>query len=726
MNITHIIQVKWVFPGVFGGAIFKGVIIGTRSVISVKASYKVIVRAPIIGEFWQVTGAIIRHTEYGNQLHATNCTLSQLPKPSYISSLLTYHPAFRGFHFGKAKVKRLITQIGGDALVDLLNNKQTTAISDIISPAIATRLVIAWTKLQNEVEAISFLHEHNFDAALSRKILKLTRNNTIERLKNNPYALICFGSISKNIWRTLDSVARKMSIPKNDDRRLVAAVEHVLYQRLRDGHTATQKAKLISSVDLILKNTDLTLRAIAAALRNKSACIVIQNDAEYFQAIGPAYIEHSIEQRLERLINKTTPNSFLKKYHAHISLSVKRHSIEFERYHKFSLTEQQTQAITLALTERCALISGYGGTGKTTILRAIVDIATATNRLCYLLALSGKAKERLAEATNREAMTIHYFIKAVKESDQTIDIRSDPLIIVDECSMVDIALFNKLLALFDGLPFSLLTVGDTAQLSPVGFGLVWHRMAKSGCIKSVHLTNVHRQSADSPINQVAMKIRNAELTKLEKWNGEATGIYLVETSIDKLVHEITQLKMALPNAQVLTPHMSIKMADSGHVINATLQEKLNPLMAGKRGLIVGATHLREGDPVLVTENCYELGLFNGMTGKLLKLKLNSIGQQCGEFAIDSQEYPIELTVDQLFDIGIQLAYAISIHKSQGSEYDEAIICCASSSKFIERSLIYTAVTRARRLCILLGSQHAFDTAITNTPRADSLCVGIDL
>jgi exodeoxyribonuclease V alpha subunit len=725
MIVNCTLQVTSVWPGSIGGAIFKGSVVGERKAITCKASYKIMTRPPNAGEFWTVIGHLTNHSDYGQQLQLSSCHLSHLPSANYVSSLLAKHPAFRGFHLGRAKIKKLMDLIGSDALITLLNEGKVQVLSDVINPAIAEKMVSSWQLLKNEIDTINFLNEHKFDAALSQKVIKLCKKNTVERLKINPYALVCFGSITRNIWRTLERVARKLKIKKDDDRRLVGGIEHVMYSRLQMGHTAITKQDLVLQATEILGSEVLSLEGVVAALRCKAVCVVeLSSGVQLIQSVGPAYIEQSLERRLMRLEHGTMQSSLLQSNHIHLRFLLDRYAVEFEREHNFRLSVKQLEAIELGLTTRCAVISGFGGTGKTTVQRAITDLANQTNRSFYLMALSGKAKERMAEATGQFAMTIHAFIKAVKEGSKYIDIHSDPLLIVDEASMVDLPLFNKLLTLFDDLPFSLLTIGDTAQLSPVGFGVVWHRMALSEHIHKVHLTEVHRQAANSPIHHAAMQIRDGEEHTIQAWNGETQGLFLVDSDSFNFLFNLQKLKKSIPEAQVLTPHMSMRMPDSGHKINKYLQEQLCP--EARKGVKLGATQIYENDPVIITDNSYELGLFNGTAGTLTALVVNSIGRQCGVFKFDNIEDSVELTADQMFEVGLQLAYAITVHKSQGSEYEATIICCITNSPFLERSLLYTAITRAKRLVLVVGIQEYYASALKRQPRAETLCVGIEL
>jgi exodeoxyribonuclease V alpha subunit len=249
-------------------------------------------------------------------------------------------------------------------------------------------------------------------------------------------------------------------------------------------------------------------------------------------------------------------------------------------------------------------------------------------------------------------------------------------------------------------------------------------MALSENIHKVHLTEVHRQVVNSPIHHAAMQIRDGEEHILQAWNGETQGIFLVDSDSFNFLYNLQKLKMAIPEAQVLTPHMSQRMPDSGHAINKYLQEQLYP--DARKGFKLGTTQVYENDPVIITDNSYELGLFNGTTGTLTAVKLNVIGQQCGVFKFDNIEDSVELTTDQMFDVGLQLAYAITVHKSQGSEYESTIICCITTSPFLERSLLYTAITRAKRLVLVVGKQEYYAAAIKRQPRVETLCVGIEL
>ena len=295
--------------------------------------------------------------------------------------------------------------------------------------------------------------------------------------------------------------------------------------------------------------------------------------------------------------------------------------------------------------------------------------------------------------------------------------------------MVDVALFNNLLNLFDGKNFSLLTVGDTEQLSPVGFGIAWHKMAQSAAIPRVNLTEVLRQKKNSPIHKLAMQMRkydekgkDRQIDVLQVWAGEDEGVFLVPCAKQEIKEALRNIKTRLPTAQILTPHMSERMPDSGHRINKHLQNELN---GDAKRIALGHLWLHENDPVIVTETKNDIDLFNGTMGVLRCIEITN-GELVGVFDLEGHPQPLTLDTDAMFDVGMMPAYAISIHKSQGSEMDVTAICCVVDSDMIERSLIYTALTRAKKLCLIVGSQNVFDRAVHKKPKAETLCVGFSI
>jgi len=721
-HFEGVIQVNSVMPGLIGGAVFSGRSTGERRVRVCKASYKVLTRTPQPGECWNISGWETKVENFKSFITVEKCHIVNLPAAAYVERLLIKHPAFRGLYFGKAKAQKLIREFGAENLVQTLNAGKADHIAEVVSSQIAEAVVKAWQSLLNEIATAEFLMEHNFEPDLAKKIIKVCRTDTVERLKQNPFGLIAFRGLHKNLWNAIDATGRKLGIANDDPRRLVGAVEHVLYERLSDGHTACPVTECINLVSRTLNNRSLALPAIQCALDRKAICTTQVDGETCVQPLGAAIIEGQLESRIRRLlagqlsIFSGSPES--------IKASINQYEEAAVRAMGYSLTDQQKSAVSMALLNRISIITGFGGTGKTTVLRTVSKIALSQHRPVWLLALSGKAKERAREATGLDAYTIHGFIHAVQNESSPISVSGEPLIIIDEVSMVDISLMNKLLKLFDKNSFSLLMVGDTGQISPVGFGLFWHKLAKEEAVPVTKLTRVHRTAEEGELHQVAMQIREGKLPQLPVWNGESEGVYFVPcyAAGKALAAALHEIKTQLPEAQIITPHMSARMADSGHSINERLQYSLTESFE-RSGIKMGSYWIKVGDPVIVTQNSYEHDLYNGNTGVMEDL-IEEDGQIFGVFSFGGRTY--SFTRSDLWTLGIQLAYAITIHKSQGSEYDVTIVCSVVQSSFIERSMIYTALTRSKNLCLLVGDQGIARTAVAKSNRSEALCVGFSL
>jgi exodeoxyribonuclease V alpha subunit len=562
--------------------------------------------------------------------------------------------------------------------------------------------------------------EHHFDPGLAKSILKVCQTNTVERLKLNPYSLVAFQGIHPNIWKIVDAAAAKLGISRDDPRRLAGLVENLLYVRLDQGHTAYRIEELKTALMQKLSSARLVDQAIDCALQRRAVCVKTHQGTTLIQPLGAALIESKLEQRVATLLSAQA--SLLHGSAQELEQAIEDYSAHSQSTFGYSLTQDQKNAVRMALTNRISTLTGFGGTGKTTVLKAIVDIASR-HRPVHVLALSGKAKERAKESVGRDTHTIHSFLIKISAASSGFNTGGDPLVVIDESSMVDIALMLKLLNAFAKKERSLLLVGDTGQLSPVGYGIFFHALVKSKAIPSTHLTKVHRSIDNSHLQNIAMKIRSGHLDTLPFWNGERDGVYLIPcTNTQDMLTHLAKIKQIIPDAQILTPHMSERMPDSGHKINNHLQSVLQHTDE-TLGIWMGKYWLRVNDPVIVTQNSYEHNLFNGNTGIM-----------SGVTSIDGQIYGaclfngIEVTLSRmdLFVLGMKLAYAISIHKSQGSEYETSIICSLSQSEFVERSMLYTGVSRSKRLALILSTQDIVQQGVARPNRSDTLCVGFSV
>ncbi|PKH20624.1 DNA helicase RecD [Pseudomonas sp. 43NM1] len=719
-NLSSVIQVSSVKPGSFGGAVFSGRIIGQNKIYTCKASYKIITRVPQPGECWQLKGSITGHDQFRDFVLIESCHIVNLPIAAYVERLLVKHPAFRGLSFGKAKVSKLIREFGEENLAQALTAGRVSHLAEVINPDLAQKVVDAWMTLQNEISTIEFLMEHDFDPGLAKSILKVCQTDTVERLKRNPYSLVAFQGVHPDMWKIIEAAASKLGIPRDDPRTLAGIVENLLYVRLYQGHTACRIEDLKAALAQKLPSAKLVDLAVNCALERRAVCVKKLQGMTLIQPLGAALVESKLEQRVASLLS--AQGSLLHGSSQELEQAIEDYCSHSEHSSGYSLTRDQKGAVLMALTNRISTLTGFGGTGKTTVLKAIVDVASQY-RPVHVLALSGKAKERAKEAIGRDTYTIHSFLIKTSTESSGLNIGGDPLVIIDESSMVDIALMLKLLNAFAKKELSLLLVGDTGQLSPVGYGIFFHALAKSKAIPSTHLTKVHRTIGDSDLQKTAMHIRSGHLGTLSVWNGERDGVYLIPcTNTQDLLAHLVKIKQIIPDAQILTPHMSERMADSGHKINKYLQTSLQQT-DDLQGIWMGKYWLRVNDPVIVTQNSYDHNLFNGNTG-IMSNVVSIDGEIAGVFTFNGVE--VTLSRMDLFMIGMKLAYAISIHKAQGSEYQTSIICSLSQSEFVERSMLYTGVSRSKRLALILSTQEIVQQGVARPNRSDTLCVGFSV
>lgn len=719
MRIVDVVEIKRVWPSPLGGAVFKCIKVGDHRTFSCRANYRVISRIPRVSEFWRISGDLLYTQKHGIVCNVVTATITDIPSEKYVGNVLRKHEAFRGFNFGPKKVKKLLESTSNSVLIDMLNGGDWQAISRSgLSVKISKRICDEWLKLKDERELATFFYEHQLDPALASRVTKMCSRSSLERLKENPFSLLALSSSTIKNLKAIAAIASKMNICGNDERALVGLVEFALYEALEDGSTIVAVDDLrarISELNKIVGATVPPDTAICAALKIKAVCVFFEDNKNYIQLIGVAYIEQNVELKLSWLqkqpiqlrFNEVTGDALKEKI-----LNYNRRLINIEGY---KLTDLQCNAVEMALSNRLSLLSGFGGTGKTTVLKAIVELAEEFGIPVYVCALAGKAADRARQSIDRETFTIHGLIHLTKKLGGKINKKADPLIIIDESSMVDISLVNTFLSSFGDYPFRVLLVGDTAQLPPIGFGLFWHELVKSN-VPKVHLTEVHRQMSGSPLHSAAMHIRGGQTHNLERYSGQKEGIFLLENIGDPKV-AICELKQNV-SAVTLTSYSSDRIAGSSSQLNTYLQGELNSVSGIDMGL--GVITVKKGDPVMATVNAHSLGIYNGMTGVVKSIDVDDDGTMSCCVKFDDRPGELTLSRDECFEVGLDLGYALTIHKSQGSEYENCIICLSGN---LERSAIYTAVTRTKKLCIVVGTQQQYNHAILSKPRYEQIRCG---
>ncbi|MBE7082787.1 MAG: ATP-dependent RecD-like DNA helicase [Clostridiales bacterium] len=579
-------------------------------------------------------------------------------------------------------------------------------------------------KMQNSVMA---LQSYNISINLAIKIYNQYGDNTIEYVKNNPYRLV--EDIDGVGFLTADNIAKSVGIASNSLFRIRAGIIHILNDSCeKTGNTYLYKQDLIKQTGALLElNPDVHKDKIYEAFENmgydKLLTMFRAKDGNEIVMLTKLYfVESSVAQKLALL--NTTSKTTDKKLDGAIKL--------FEQINKILFDDQQRQAIQNSIQSGVSVITGGPGTGKTTIINCILKILEQEGNKVLLLAPTGRASKRLSESTGKEAKTIHRGLEVNFKNDGKTFLYNEqnPLnvnaVIVDEVSMVDVFLMNHLLK---ALPkdCKLILVGDKDQLPSVGAGNVLADILNSGIIKVSYLTKIFRQDEKSLIVSNAHLINNGQMPIIDNSSKD----FFFESKDDAYEIKETIITLAtkrLPNfaktkaekIQVLAP---LKSGASGiQSLNESLQDKINPPQRGKNEIVIGHTIFREGDKIMQTINNYNLL----WTKKLGLFTEEGSGVFNGDIGYITKIYPGTNETDVVFEDGrecryqrtdlpeLSLAYAITIHKSQGSEFDCVVIPVISGAPMIlTRNLIYTAITRAKKLVVLVGNKTNLKRMINN-------------
>ncbi len=681
-----------------GSAIFSG-----RSAeggrIRVVAGPRCLPRHPAIGEAWEITGEFREHPRFGRQLYAKRCSYS-VPKGRLIINYLASHPDFAGIGEGKAKA---LYDAFGDNLAPILDAGDVEALWTVVTASMAHRLVEVWAEKRAEGAVVAFLDKYGFDVRLANKLRRVWGNQAIEMLELNPYYMLAFAS-----WRVTDSAAGKLGVATDDERRLVGAVEAALYERLQNAHTLTSASKLIDRVSKLL-TADSTIAGAAIDLALLESAIV-GNAAQGYQPVGAAALESRIADRIRAMVAGEAPTQFTL-FNMKVGADWLAGAIaENEAAQGFELNAQQREAILLAATEQFSVLTGGAGVGKTTVLRVIIDIAKHLNLKVLQMALAGRAAKRMSEATGHEAMTIARFLHQAKEGQ--LEVTPDTLVIVDEASMLDLpTAFRLLRFLPEGA--RLLLVGDPAQLPPIGFGLVFHRLVQSPLVPQVELTEVHRQAAETGIPAIASSIRSHEVPDLEAYSGRRPGVSFIECLPDEMQGQLQAIASdwAGDDFQILG---AIKDGTTGiEAINAHFHQAYDTEC-------LGDYQFRTGEPVIHLVNDYAQGLMNGTLGRIISVANEGAPGLHIDFEGMAHFIPVAEVPERL-----ALAHAISVHKAQGSQFRRLAVV-VTKSRILDHALIYTALTRGIEQVVFLGNRAAFEEAIRNPALAHQREVAFEL
>ena len=679
--------------------------------VRVVAEREVVGRPPTTGETWHVAGSWEEHPKYGRQYAATSCELA-LPSGRLIVQALARSTRFPGV--GSVRAQRLWDR-HGMALFDLLEAGDATALAEDIGLDQAGALVGGWRELAEEASAYRWLTAYGFDAGLARKVLDFyatlpvppeadatvrAKGRTIWHLEDDPYRMLAFSS-----WSLVDRAAQRMGIHPEDDRRLAGAVEAVLVRRIAKAHTWMSDRELAVAVARLARvRREVARTAITRAVARGG----VVPYASGYQPAGCYIMERLVDERCAAMNGETwrAPQAMLCPDVTPQSIGVALD--EYDAAEPFPLTEEQRGAVETGMTSGLACLLGGPGVGKTTVLKAVHRVAEAHHVRVVQAALSGRAAQRMTEATGRPAWTIAKLLLRVDQGEEVLS--DEPLVVIDEASMVDLPSLYRLLRVM-GPGARLLLVGDPGQLPPVGFGLTFHRLAESDSVPRAVLTKVLRQTAASGIPQVCRAIRDGIAPDLPEWSEDRRdGVSFLHCAGREITHNIIHLLAVLgrnPETQVVgSVKLGIGAVDE---INARLH-----VLAS-----VGATPVAErffvGQPVIATRNDYEVGVMNG--------ELGTITGAAAQGGLRVQFDAGEKVIPYSYLSDLELAYAITCHKSQGSQFPRVLVP-VTPSRLLDRSLLLTAISRAQQQVVLIGDFDAFRAGVMAPPTSLSREVGL--
>ncbi len=650
-------------------------------------------------------GKLVTHPKYGEQFQVDNYERCKPEEKDSIIEFLT-SGLFKGI--GEKKAKAIVDVLGKDTLKIILENPDNL----ILIPGVTKKNIeVLHTKLQeyeSSYEIILFLTELGFSTKDAMIVYNFYKNKTKNIIDTNIYKII--EDIYNMTFKKIDAIALKSGLEKTASIRVEASIIYIMNELSNAyGHSYYFKEEIASYLPRVL-GVNITEKLFLDALESleKNLSIVKKEDRYYLKEM---YESETLITKRFRMLSREE-DIVIKDIDSKIK--------ELENLFGITYNEQQFSAIKNSLLKKILIITGGPGTGKTTIMKGITELYRTINKLSYeqlqekiaLLAPTGRAAKRMSESTLLRASTIHRFLKWQKETNkfQVNEYNKSRVefVIIDEGSMIDTYLMASLLK---GISANckIILVGDDHQLPSVGPGQVLHDLIESNCLQKVELTELYRQGKDSNILTLAYDIRQGEVNE-EVFNigDDLTFIKATPSQVVENVLEITDTyqDLSYKKFQILCPmYKTIAGIDE---INRHVQNKVNPKSKNKKEIQYGDVIFRENDKVLQLTNMPDENVYNGDIGIIKEIKISPKK----EIIIDFDNNIVKYTPSNFNNF--RLAYAISIHKAQGSEFDVVIIPIVRNyNKMLYRKLIYTGITRSKKKLYLIGDINALKYAVSN-------------
>ncbi|MEO7911416.1 MAG: ATP-dependent RecD-like DNA helicase [Roseiflexaceae bacterium] len=661
-----------------------------------------------VGESLELEGRWVDHPEHGRQFEVERY---RTLLPATVEGIRRYLGSGLIKGVGPVMAKRIAETFGAYTL-EVIDN-QPLRLREVpgLGPKRVERIIRAWQEQQQIKAIMLFLQEHEIAPGLAVRIYKHYGEQSLSVVQATPYRLA--DDIYGIGFLTADRIAQALGIPHDSPQRVGAGLRYTLSQATDEGHCFLPWEELLTRGAALLEVEPTIVAAILEAIAITREVHVEQWDGQRLVYLQPFYrAERAIAERILDMLR--APSRIAPFYR----------DANWPRVFDFladkrgiTLSQQQQEAVRMALTNKVSVLTGGPGTGKTTSLKTIIMALQQRGEKFLLASPTGRAAKRLSEATEAEAMTIHRLLEFTpaggphfkRNAEYPLDAA---LVIVDEVSMLDVLLANNLLK---ALPQDahLLLVGDSDQLPSVGPGRVLHDIIDSMAVPSIHLDTIFRQAEGSGIITNAHRINSGEQPRLRELDD---FFFFPRPDPDPCAEMVVELvSQRIPRRFGLDPRRDVQVLTPTHRgpagvanLNTLLQAALNPPAPDRPEQRFGATVFRLGDRVLQLRNNYDLDVYNGDIGEVI--------------AIDQIDQLLTVRYDNdrdvAYDFGLldelTLAYAISIHKAQGAEYACVVIPLLTQHyTLLQRNLLYTGVTRAKRLVVLLGDRRAIAIAVKN-------------
>lgn len=683
-----------------------------------------------VGDTIKVVGKMVEHQEYGEQFKVDTFE-KQMPQTTEALERYLANGTIKGV--GPATARKIIETFGDDTINVMKFEPSKLAQIRGISKDKAIEISDSFLENWEVWQIVGFLDKFGIGPQNAETIYKALGINAIEQIQSNPYILVDL--VNKVNFNQIDKMALDIGIEYNNEKRIRSGVKHALLLTTYNGHCAVVYENLLKFVHELLGVREDEIEDVLINMKVKNDIVIEEREGyewvylyQYYQA------EKNVAEKLIQL-DKYKNIKKISKFEKELEITEAKSNIE--------LSEEQKEAIRQINNNNVCVITGGPGTGKTTIIKAIIDLYKHNSMKPVLCAPTGRAAKRMTETTGIEAKTLHRLLEigsfsASDNQDDNTNLSVAPIdadiIIVDEMSMVDIFLMNYLCkAIYNGT--KLVLVGDTDQLPSVGPGNVLKDIIESETITTITLNKIFRQAAQSKIIMNSHRVNDGQsfISKEEIQNSNEKYVedffYIEENDKNKILYQVLSLSGErlkkfgdydfIKNIQIITPTKKGELGTKE--LNKRLQQEINPQSEYKKEKKFGDSIFREGDRIMQIKNNYEIyweknkksfesgsGIFNGEFGTIQK--------------IDEKEKNIQIKFDDekiawyaFSELEqIEHAYSITVHKAQGSEFDVVIMVIAPSAPMLlTRNLLYTGMTRAKKLLIMVGNKNVLEFMIQN-------------